>query len=70
MDLISFIQHLLEEARVNLSIQLYWIIIIGSMVGTYYYLQPFIKPLMDTYDTLIGLPDAVKNIDISSSLGF
>ena len=49
---------------------LYWIVIIGSMLGVYYYLQPFIEPLLETYDTLIGLPDAVKNIDIPGSLGF
>ncbi len=49
---------------------LYWGVIIGSMVGAYYYLQPFIEPLLETYDTLIGLPDAVKNIDIPGSLGF
>ena len=43
---------------------LYWGVIIGSMLGAYYYLQPFIKPLLDTYDTLIGIPEAVKNINI------
>ncbi len=49
---------------------LYWCVIVGSMVGAYYYLQPFVQPLMDTYDTLIGIPDAVKNIDIPGNLGF
>ena len=54
----------------NIMRILYWAVIIGSMIGVYYYLQPFIQPLMETYDTLIGLPDMVKDIDIPSSLGF
>lgn len=49
---------------------LYWLIIVGSMIGAYYYLQPFIEPLMETYDTLIGLPDAVRDIDLDSLLDF
>ncbi len=39
----------------------YWTIILGSMVGVYYYLQPVIESLGDTYnslkETVSGLPD-------------
>lgn len=31
----------------------YWLIIIGSMVGAYYYLQPYLKPLMNTYNQVL-----------------
>ncbi len=37
----------------------YWLVIIGSMVGAYYYLQPYIK-IAVTYFQI--LPDALKNL--------
>jgi len=33
---------------------LYWIIIIGSMVGIYYYIQPILMDLLDAYEGLIS----------------
>jgi len=41
---------------------LYWILIIGSMLGAYYYLQPFIDNFGETYNSLITLPEKIKNL--------
>jgi len=38
---------------------LYWVIIIGSMVGVYYYIQPVLINMLDTYQ---GLVSGVQNI--------
>lgn len=32
---------------------IYWVIIIGSMVGAYYYFQPYLQPLMNTYNQML-----------------
>ena len=40
---------------------LYWVIIIGSMLGAYYFLQPYVEQLMEAYNTLVGAPDALKD---------
>lgn len=52
---------------------LYWTIIIGSMLGVYYYFQPFIDSLKGSADGIMSLfgkgQDAVNLIpDISSVL--
>lgn len=33
---------------------LYWVIIIGSMVGVYYYVQPILIDILDTYKGLVS----------------
>ena len=38
---------------------LYWLVIIGAMVGAYYYIQPFILDLIDVYE---GLLSGVENL--------
>ena len=52
---------------------IYWVIIIGSMLGVYYYFQPFIDNLTGTFDgvtSLIGKgQNAVDSIhDVGSLL--
>ena len=45
---------------------IYWAIIIGSMLGLYYYLQPFIAPFVETYNELIEFPEKIKTLDLSA----
>jgi len=52
------IQHSMKMSMIFRT--LYWIVIIGSMVGAYYYLQPFIDNFSQTYDKLINLPEKIK----------
>jgi hypothetical protein len=33
---------------------IYWIIIIGVSVGVYYYIQPYIDSLLNTYESVKG----------------
>jgi len=44
----------------------YWVIIIGVMLGTYYYLQPFVDGLLTAYQTLISGVESIQ--DVGSSL--
>ena len=39
---------------------IYWLIIIGSMFGLYYYFQPVLESVTSTYDQLISIPDKLK----------
>ncbi|MCR4306565.1 MAG: hypothetical protein NUV42_01205 [Candidatus Yonathbacteria bacterium] len=41
---------------------LYWIVIVGAMLGSYYYLQPYIDVLIEAYDTLISSVESVQNL--------
>ncbi len=45
---------------------LYWILIIGSMLGAYYYMQPFVENISDTYKELIDIPEKIKTFDLST----
>lgn len=38
----------------------YWAVIIGSMFGIYYYMQPFISNITGVYTELITLPEKLK----------
>jgi hypothetical protein len=38
----------------------YWVIILGLMVGSYYYAQPYIEKLTSMYDQVSGLFPGVK----------
>ncbi|MCK5096331.1 MAG: hypothetical protein KAR24_03185 [Candidatus Pacebacteria bacterium] len=44
----------------------YWVVIIGSMLGLYYYLQPFVAPFVETYNELIEFPEKIKTFDLSA----
>lgn len=37
---------------------LYWVFIIGSAVGAYYFIQPYVEPLIDLYG---GASDVLKS---------
>ena len=39
---------------------LYWAIVIGSMYGLYYYLQPVVEGVSTAYDNLITIPDKLQ----------
>jgi len=41
----------------------YWIIIIGLMLGAYYYIQPYVYNLLDSYQ---GIMDNIRNIGETS----
>lgn len=38
----------------------YWVVIIGSMFGIYYYLQPFVDNISGAYTELISIPEKLK----------
>ena len=40
---------------------LYWIVIIGSAVGAYYYLQPFIDGIRDNAEGIFSVFENVQN---------
>ena len=39
---------------------IYWIVIIGSMLGIYYYLQPLFETVSGQYEQLISLPEKLS----------
>jgi len=39
---------------------LYWVVIIGSMIGIYYYIQPILLDLLDTYDGLLSSAQSIQ----------
>ena len=41
---------------------LYWIVIIGAMLGSYYFLQPYIDVLTTAYQTLMSSVESVQNL--------
>ena len=41
---------------------LYWLFIIGTAVGAYYFLQPFIESAQGTLDSLTGGLEGIQNI--------
>lgn len=56
-----------RSARISLIFRtVYWLLIIGSMLGAYYYLQPYIEDISSIYEQLIDLPEKIKTFDLSS----
>jgi hypothetical protein len=39
---------------------LYYFVIIGSMVGAYYYFQPIVGKFIGTYQDILTLPEKIK----------
>lgn len=39
---------------------LYWVLIIGGSVGVYYWLQPFLGPILGNYDSIMNGLDKVQ----------
>jgi len=52
---------------------LYWVIILGIALGSYYYVQPFIDKLKGVYSGFGGIGDTIQNLpgvqDITNLLG-
>ena len=48
------------RARTFLSF-IYWVIVIGSMFGLYYYLQPVVEGMSSAYDNLIAIPEILQS---------
>lgn len=44
---------------------LYWLAIIGLSVGSYYFIQPYLKALTDTYQQVSDTSSSFKNFDFS-----
>ena len=40
---------------------IYWVFLIGSIIGAYYYLEPFIRVITDSYDQIEQSLDNIKN---------
>lgn len=38
----------------------YWVIILGAMLGAYYYTQPYIDPIFKAYKDLSGVMETLK----------
>jgi len=41
---------------------IYWIVIIGTMLGAYYVLQPFIEGVLGAYQSLLSGAETVQNV--------
>jgi hypothetical protein len=59
----TVLRRIQQQGRLSLFVNiLYWMVIIGSMFGAYYYLQPFIGTFKDKYDQLINIPQKIQQI--------
>ncbi len=49
---------------------IYWFVIIGSVLGAYYYVQPMLEPLIGAYDSIVDNIDSVKGSlnDVNNSM--
>ena len=55
-----------RSARIGLIFRtIYWVLIIGSMLGAYYYMQPYIEDINSIYEQFIDLPEKIKTFDLS-----
>jgi len=54
----------INRARIigNVYSFLKWVIIIGVSAGAYYYLQPYLQKLMDTFNAVNSQANQIKNI--------
>jgi Trk-type K+ transport system membrane component len=46
----------------NVTRYIYWIFIIGSAVGAYYYIQPYLDPLIKAYTNTMSTLNSLKSI--------
>jgi hypothetical protein len=47
---------------------IYWVIILGTMLGIYYYLQPVFETFTERYEALVALPDKIKEFSLPIEL--
>ncbi len=45
---------------------LFWLVIIGASMGTYYYLQPFLNGLLETYESVVSGVGKIEQIGNST----
>jgi len=65
----KILQHIQRSARANLVFRVvYWALIIGSMLGIYYYLQPFLGNIVETFNVLISVPEKIQNLNLPKLL--
>ncbi|MBU1246370.1 hypothetical protein KJ973_01140 [Patescibacteria group bacterium] len=63
----KILRHIQRSAYVGIFFRiLYWALIIGSMLGLYYYLQPFLDNIVETFNVLISVPEKIKGLDLQS----
>jgi len=41
---------------------IYWLIILGVLFGSYYFIQPFLSQALNTYQGLLGTSDALQEV--------
>jgi hypothetical protein len=59
----SVLRRIQQQGRLSLFVNiLYWMVIIGSMFGAYYYFQPFIGTFKEKYNQLINIPQKIQQI--------
>lgn len=52
----NVLRRIQQQGRLSLLVNmLYWLVIIGSMFGAYYYFQPFVGKMVEKYDTFIDM---------------
>jgi len=45
---------------------LYWLVILGVMLGVYHYFQPFFDQWINTYNEIINIPEKIKQFNFPS----
>jgi hypothetical protein len=45
----------------NVTRYIYWIFIIGSAVGAYYYVKPYVDPLVDGFKSSMETINSIRN---------
>ena len=58
-DMLRSLKRSMRLARIMSVI--YWVFIIGSAVGAYYLIQPYLDSLTETYDSAKSTFDSIKN---------
>lgn len=58
----SILKSMRRHNRVGAFMRLiYWIIILGAAVSSYYYLQPFIEPMINSYKSIKEAGSKINN---------
>jgi len=59
----KILKQMRRSARIGRVLHaLYWLVIIGIAVASYYFLQPYIQKTNEAYDEARGQLDSLKNI--------
>ncbi|MBU2597112.1 MAG: hypothetical protein KJ757_06105 [Planctomycetes bacterium] len=67
----KILRHMQRSARAGMFLRiLYWVLIIGSMLGLYYYLQPFLDDIVEIFNVLISVPEKIKGFNLPEMPNF